>query len=185
MKTGRLLLIAALAGSAAPAAAAVTVIGNSSARMCYEAAESKGANNIAALDRCNEALSDEGLSVYDQTATYVNRGILKLRLERVDDAISDFDSAIARDPDQAEAYINKGIAMLRRDNGWSDALALFDTGIQKRTRRPAIAYFGRAVANEMGGRIKEAYLDYRQASLIEPKWRQPKAELSRFTVRQP
>jgi len=185
MQTGRLLLIAALAGSAAPAAAAVSVIGNSSARMCYEAAESKGADTLAALDRCNEALSDEGLSSYDQTATFVNRGILKLRLDRVDDAVLDFDSAIARDPDQAEAYINKGIAMLRRDNGWSDALALFDTGISKRTSRPAVAYYGRGVANEMGGHIKQAYLDYRQASLLEPKWREPKTELTRFTVRQP
>jgi tetratricopeptide (TPR) repeat protein len=115
----------------------------------------------------------------------VNRGILKLRLERIEDAIADFDAAIGRDPNEAEAYVNKGMAMLRRDGRWSDAVALFDTGLEKRTRRPAIAYFGRAVANEMGGRIKEAYLDYRQASLIEPQWRDPKAELTRFTVRQP
>jgi tetratricopeptide (TPR) repeat protein len=185
MKTGRLLLIVALASVAAPAAAAVTVIGNSNARMCYEAAEAKGAPSLAGLDRCDQALADENLNSYDSTATYVNRGILKLRLERIDEAIADFDTAIGRNPDEAEAYVNKGMAMLRRDGRWSDAVALFDAGLGKRTRRPAIAYFGRAVANEMGGRIKEAYLDYRQASLIEPKWREPKTELTRFTVRQP
>jgi tetratricopeptide (TPR) repeat protein len=185
MKTGRLLLIVALASVAAPAAAAVTVIGNSNARMCYEAAEAKGTAGPDGLDRCNRALGDENLNTYDTTATFVNRGILKLRLNRIEEAIADFDAAIGRDPDQAEAYVNKGMAMLRRDGRWSDAVALFDTGLEKRTRRPEIAYFGRAVANEMGGRIKEAYLDYRQASLIDPKWREPKTELTRFTVRQP
>ena len=185
MQTGTLLLIAALAGSAAPAAAAITVIGNSSARMCYEAAESRSADTFGSLDRCDEALEDPSLPIHDRTATYVNRGILKLRLNRTEEAISDFDAAIAQDPNQAEAYINKGMAVLRRDGGWSDAVALFDMAIEKRTRRPAVAYFCRAVANEMGGRIKQAYLDYRQASLIEPNWRQPRTELSRFTVRQP
>jgi tetratricopeptide (TPR) repeat protein len=185
MKTGRLLLIAALAATSAPAAAAVSVIGNSNARMCYEAAEARTVSTLGSVDRCDQALVDENLSTYDETATYVNRGILKLRLNRIESAIADFDAAIQRDPNQAEAYVNKGIAMLRRDGGWSDAVALFDAGIEKRTRRPAIAYYGRAVANEMGGRIKQAYLDYRQASLIEPKWRDPKTELSRFTVRQP
>jgi tetratricopeptide (TPR) repeat protein len=185
MKTGRLLLIVALASVSAPAAAAVTVIGNSNARMCYEAAEAKSSASLGSLERCNQALADENLNSYDTTATLVNRGILKLRLDRIEDAIADFDAAIGRDPNEAEAYVNKGMAMLRRDGRWSDAVALFDTGLEKRTRRPAIAYFGRAVANEMGGRIKEAYLDYRQASLIEPQWRDPKAELTRFTVRQP
>jgi tetratricopeptide (TPR) repeat protein len=185
MQTGRLLLLVAVGATSAPVAAAVTVIGNSNARMCYEAAESKTANNLGSIDRCDQALTGEGLTRYDETATYVNRGILKLRLNRIDEAIADFDAAIRLDPDQAEAYVNKGIAMLRREGRWSDAIALFDTGIEKRTRRPAIAYYGRAVANEMGGRIKQAYLDYRQASLIEPKWREPRAELARFTVRQP
>ncbi|MBV8687234.1 MAG: hypothetical protein JOZ90_01430 [Alphaproteobacteria bacterium] len=185
MKKGRLLLLAALGATAAPAFAAVTVLGSSAARMCYDAAESKFVTPAAGIERCNEALGHENLSDYDTVATYVNRGILRLRLGLVDEAIADFDRAIARDPDQAEAYVNKGMAMLRRSDGWSDAVTLFDTGIEKRTRRPAIAYFGRAVANEMGGHIKQAYLDYRQASLLEPRWGDPKAELSRFTVRQP
>ena len=55
--------------------------------------------------------------------------------------------------------------------------------VKKNTRRPAIAYYGRAVAHELGGNVKQAYRDYRQASLIEPKWRDPQTELARFTVR--
>jgi hypothetical protein len=34
----------------------------------------------------------------------------------------------------------------------------------------------------MAGQVGAAYRDYRQASLIDPKWRQPKEELARFRV---
>jgi tetratricopeptide (TPR) repeat protein len=186
MRIGRYLPAAALALFCAPAGAAVTVIGSTSARLCYEAADARTASGPDGIGRCDEALRDEeALSDYDRVATYVNRGILKLRLGRLDEAIADFDRAIVLNPDQAEAYLNKGMAVLRRPDGWNDAVPLFDTALAKRTHRPAIAYFGRAVANELAGRIKEAYLDYRQASRLEPNWAQPKTELTRFTVRQP
>jgi tetratricopeptide (TPR) repeat protein len=184
MSIGRTLFAAALAASAVPAAAAVTIIGSSSARLCFEAADSHLTPSQASLDNCDEALQQGNMSNYDTVATYVNRGILRLRAGREDAAMADFDHALAQDPNQAEAYLNKGMVMLRRDDGWQDAMTLFDTALAKKTRRPALAYYGRAVANELGGRVKEAYLDYRQASRIEPKWRQPQLDLARFTVRQ-
>jgi tetratricopeptide (TPR) repeat protein len=179
MRLAIFLLLSSLA--AAPANAAVTVLGSTAARACFEAAES-GARGGEGLDRCDEALAQESLTDHDATATYVNRGILKLRLGRLDEAVADFDKAIARDPGEAEAYVNKGMATLKQ-GAWREALALFDEGLRRRTRRPAIAYFGRAVANELGGNVKQAYFDYRQASLLEPKWRDPQVELARFTVR--
>jgi tetratricopeptide (TPR) repeat protein len=187
MTLGKFLLAAAAAAIAIPASAAVTVIGNSSARLCYEAADSRLSPSRATLSRCDEALEGENLSLsrYEVVATHVNRGILKLRLGDVDEAIADFDRAIALDPDQAEAYLNKGMAALRLPNGWEQAVPLFDTAIAKQTRRPAIAYYGRGVAHELAGNLKGAYYDYRQASLLEPKWREPQTELARFTVRQP
>lgn len=170
---------------AGPVAAAVTVLGNSDARLCYEATESILSPRPDSLRRCDEALEMEALSEYDRVATLVNRGILKLRKGSVDEAIADFDAASARDPQQAEAYLNKGLALLRQPDAWEQALPLFDTALERETRKPALAYFGRAVANEMGGRVKAAYLDYLQASRLDPKWRIPKAELARFKVRQP
>jgi hypothetical protein len=73
------------------------------------------------------------------------------------------------------------MAALRKDEGLM-AVGLFDSALAKKTRRPALAYYGRGVAREMTGRLREAYQDYRQASLIEPRWNEPKAELARFTV---
>jgi tetratricopeptide (TPR) repeat protein len=184
MSIGRTLFAAALAASAVPAVAAVTVIGSSSARMCFDAADSHLTPSQTNLDNCDEALQQGNMSKYDTVATYVNRGILRLRIGHEDAAMADFDRALAEDPNQAEAYLNKGMVLLRRDDAWQDAMALFDTALAKKTRRPALAYYGRAVANELGGRVKEAYFDYREASRIEPKWRQPQVDLARFTVRQ-
>lgn len=177
----KLSLAAAALAASLPAAAGVIVLGSSSARLCYEAAESRGAPSQQSLARCDEALTHEALSRYDEVATYVNRGILKLRENRIDEAVADFDAAIARDPNQAEAYLNKGVASLRREQ-WQQALPLFNTALAKETIRPEIAHYGRAVAHEMGGNVREAYRDYREASRLAPKWRDPQVELSRFTV---
>jgi tetratricopeptide (TPR) repeat protein len=183
MTIGKFLITAGVAALAVPAAAAVTVLGATSARLCYEAAEARSTPSDSNIDLCDDAIKGEALTEYEMVATYVNRGILKLRRGQIDDAISDFDTAIARNPDEPESYLNKGMAKLRLPNGWDEALPLFDTAIAKDTRRPAVAYYGRAVANELGGRLKQAYLDYRQASRIDPKWQDPQKELARFTVR--
>jgi tetratricopeptide (TPR) repeat protein len=183
--TGKFLSAAALAAMAVPAGAAVMVLGNTSARMCYEAAEARVAPSWDGIANCDRALSEEGLSEDDRNATFVNRGILRLRTGRFDTAIKDFDTAIARDPQLGDAYLNKGVAILRSRSDWDQAIGLFDAALQKRTRRPALAYYGRAVALEEKGRIKEAYLDYREASRIEPKWREPQTDLARFTVQRP
>jgi len=185
MNIGRTLIAAALAATAVPAGAAVTVLGSSAARMCFEAADAKLLPSPDSIGRCNEALAEENLSDYDTVATFVNRGILKLRLGESDAAIADFDTALARDPNQPEAYLNKGIALLRKPEGWAQAVPLFDEAIAKKTRRPALAYYGRGVANELGGHVKQAYYDYREASRIEPGWRDPRQELTRFSVRTP
>lgn len=183
--TGKFLFAAALAAFSAPAGGAVLVIGHSSARMCYEAAEARVTPAREGLANCDRALEEEGLEDGDRNATFVNRGILRLRSGSVDAAIHDFDSAIRRDPDLGDAYLNKGVALLRARGDFDQAIGLFNTAIERRTRRPALAYYGRAVAMEEKGRIKEAYLDYREASRLEPGWRDPKAELARFSVQRP
>jgi tetratricopeptide (TPR) repeat protein len=185
MSIGRTLIAAALAATAVPAGAAVAVLGSSSARMCFDAAASVVPPTRDSITRCDEALAGENLTDYDTVATYVNRGILRLRMGNSDAAIADFDMALARDPNQPEAYLNKGVAVLRQPQGWARAVPLFDEAIAKKTRRPALAYYGRGLANEMGGHVAQAYYDYREASELEPGWRDPKQELSRFTVRNP
>ena len=179
----KFLFAAAALLAATPAAGAVTVLGNSSARLCYEAAESRMSPSLNVIRTCDRAMRDEGLSEYDRVATLVNRGILKARLGKLDDAIVDYDAALDRDPNEAEAYLNKGFALLRLSDAAQEAKPLFDSALAKRTRRPELAYYGRAVANELTGQVRAAYEDYRQASLLDPSWKDPKADLARFSIR--
>jgi len=167
--------------AAAPASAAVVVIGNSDARLCYEAAESPMLPVARDLRRCDEALIRETLTNYEMVATHVNRGILHLRRGAMDAAISDFDLAIRMDPHQPEAYLNKGAALLRRENA-AEAMSLFTMALERNTTRPALAHYGRAIANETMGNLNAAYRDYSEASRIAPAWNEPRTELTRFRV---
>ena len=181
MARSKYVLAALLAAVSVPAFGAVTVIGNSSARMCFEAADSPMLPSNRDVQRCDSALADEALSRHDMVATHVNRGILRLRRGQVPAAIADFDTAIQMDPTQPESYLNKGAALMRLDNP-VEALQLFTIALERNTRRPAIAHFGRAIANEELGNVRDAYRDYQRASELEPDWADPRTELRRFRV---
>jgi tetratricopeptide (TPR) repeat protein len=181
MASSKYWLAALLAASALPALGAVTVIGSSSARLCYEAADSTLQPTFQDLRQCDQALDEEALTLYDTVATHVNRGILRHRFERTAEAIADFDRAIRLDPEQPEAYLNKGALLIRLNNP-GEALPLFTMALNHNTSRPALAHYGRGVANEALGNVRAAYSDYRRASELDPEWEQPRAELQRFRV---
>jgi len=182
MTTGKYIVAALLAATSIPAMAGVIVVGSTSARLCYEAAESLLQPSQRALATCNEAFEEPGISHRDIVATYVNRGILKLRRGATEAAIADFDAALEMNPRQPEAYLNKGAALMQR-NDPQGALPLFSVALEYDTNRPAIAHFGRAIANEDLGNLPAAYADYRRASELAPDWAQARTELARFQVR--
>jgi len=181
MATAKYLLAALAAAVSVPALGAVTVVGNSSARMCFEAADSPMMPTIREIRYCDDAFAEGAMSSHDTVATHVNRGILRLRRNQMDAALADFDHAIRLDPRQPEAYLNKGAALIRLNNP-TEALRLFTVAIEYQTRRPEIAHFGRAIANESLGNVRAAYDDYRRASELDPDWRDPQTELRRFRV---
>ena len=177
----RYLAAAAFAAFAVPAVGSVVVVGNSSARQCFEAADSPLQPSVADVRTCDMAFTQEALSQRDMVATHVNRGILRLRRGAVDEAIADFDAAIRLDPRQPEAYLNKGAALIRAENP-AEALGLFTVALERNTARPEIAHFGRAIANEELGNVRAAYNDYRRASELDPDWQDPRTELARFRI---
>jgi tetratricopeptide (TPR) repeat protein len=168
--------------SAVPAAASIMVIGNSLGADCYKSARAERWSR-AALQGCNAALETGMLSFRDIVATHVNRGIVRLHGEDYDGAIADFDRAIALDPKQAESYLNKGSTYLRKGESPREAAALFTEALNRDTLRPELAYYGRAIAHEISGDLKSAYLDYQRASSARPDWAEPREELARFTVK--
>ena len=181
MMNRKILAACILAAAAAPAGASVMVLGSSDARLCYESADSPMMPQARDIRRCDNALATELLSNYEVVATHVNRGILRLRRNMTDEAIADFDQAIALDPHQPEAYLNKGAALIRRENP-QDAIQLFTASLERNTSRPAVAHYGRAVAYEALGNVTAAYRDYQEAASLAPNWAEPRADLARFRV---
>jgi tetratricopeptide (TPR) repeat protein len=177
------LFVAATCCAAGAAGASVTVIGNSDARLCYEAAERESAPNPTDIELCNTALGDDSLSLADTVATHVNRGILRSRSGDVAGGLADFDRATSLDPNEPESYLNKGLVLAIKANQADKALPLFGLALERRTKRPELAYFGRAVAYEELGNLRSAYADYSQAVAVAPKWQEARAELARFQVR--
>jgi len=181
MMNRNVLAACVLAAFATPAAASVMVMGSSDARLCYLAADSPMMPAARDIRRCDNALATELLSQYEVVATHVNRGILRLRRNMVDEAVADFDQAIELDPNQPEAYLNKGAALIRRENP-QEALNLFTVALERNTSRPAVAHYGRAVAYEALGNVSAAYRDYQAASALAPNWADPRNDLARFRV---
>ena len=172
-------LVAAL--SAQTAGAESVILGKSDARTCFEAARAH-LSDADALDACNKAVAADAASAQDRVGSFVNRGIVKMAGADFTGAITDFDAAIAMDPREPEAFLNKGIALLKRDADARTARAMLDAAIEKRTVKPELAYYARGIAEERIGDVRGAYRDYRKAAALAPTWEDPRRELARFRI---
>jgi tetratricopeptide (TPR) repeat protein len=179
-----LILATAVIGLSAgsSANASTLTIGGSLARTCFEAAEARNAT-LENLQTCDQALAQEELTSDDQVATYVNRGILRLVAGDFKNADADFDRAITMDPREPEAWLNKAVSRIRQGNSAS-AVPMLARAIELKTRRPALAFYTRALANEDRGDVRAAYADFVRARELDPAWDLPAKELRRYQVRQ-
>jgi tetratricopeptide (TPR) repeat protein len=180
-KLSHLMVLAAVAVPMSAGAAVITM-GNGYAVSCFEAADGTSAT-LRALEDCNHALAEQALPADEKVATLVNRGIILLRRSDVKSANADFDEALKMDPRQPEAWLNKAVAHARFGKS-TDALPLVAKALEYGTRKPALAYFVRAMGNEDSGNVAAAYHDLQRAQQLDPKWEEPRIELQRFQVRQ-
>ena len=181
---GRILfsLTATVAFAGSANAHSISVLGtNADAVACFRAADSE-VRAESALQPCAAALRSADLSTYDRMATFVNRGIVRFRLEDFDGALADFDEAMRIEPNQPDAMINRGITMLAAGEDISQSVAYIEGGLARGPQRPWVGYYGRAVANELAGRDAAAYSDYRRAAELRPGWDLPRQALARFSV---
>jgi len=174
-------LLSAVAILAVPACAGGTIIGIRDAHGCFEAAE-RARPLRDALRLCDSALLAPDLAPADRAATLVNRGIVNMQARRAAAALADYDAAIALAPGNAEAYVNKGIALLNIAGREGEAIDQLNAGLARGPIRPEIAYFSRAMANETLGRNRDAYEDYGRAARLAPEWSEPAEQLQRFKV---
>jgi tetratricopeptide (TPR) repeat protein len=159
---------------------AVTVIGGGLAQSCSQQVK-QGRADRDLVNLCSMSIEQEPLRRRDRAGTFVNRGIVFLRLRDLDDALRDFDRAENLNPSVGEIYVNRGAALIGK-NQFGEALAQIDKGITLGVEEPHKAYYNRAIAREGLDDMKGAYLDYRKAAELDPTWTLPASQLTRFTV---
>jgi len=169
-----------LALSAAPAGAAVLVLGNDIAVDCSKAAFA-GRADPTSIQTCTRALENDALGRRDRAGTRVNRGVMLLRARDYQAARRDLDEAIRLEPTLGEAFVNRGVVMMA-DAAYDEALAEIERGLALGVDEPAKAYYNRALVHEGLADAGAAYRDYRRAQELAPEWEAPRRQLARFTV---
>ena len=181
---GKMVIAAVAAASvfviSSAASASVVVVGKSMASGCSTAAIA-GAQDRKALETCTRALDEEALGGRNLAGTLVNRGVIHMRRGDIRSAMADFQDAVVADPQLGEAYVNRGSVHIV-EGRFREGLDDTQIGMNLGLAMPERAYFNRAMAREWLEDEKGAYLDYRKAAELNPKWNLPREQLARFTV---
>lgn len=173
------LLGCSLVLALAPAHAAVSAFGSSLARDCFENAQT-GLKD-AGLESCGKALQDQ-LSDRDRAATYVNRGIIYNRSRQLDLALSDFGAALQLNQQLGEAYLNRGNShFFRRE--FEPALADYSKAIELKCANLEVAYYNRALVNEVTGKFDDATNDLKSALAIKTDFKDATLQLAEVAKR--
>lgn len=175
------LLACIVAGAGAPLAAAQIVLGSSQAEACYNAVEAGDRGRAATIARCQDAFADARLTQRDRAATHNNLGILFHRAGRPDEALAQFDRALAISADHAAFWHNRGIALMgARD--YPAAVTHFTRALELEFEPAAHALYNRALSREQTGDLAGAYHDLRAALQADPGFALARDELTRFVV---
>jgi len=195
MKASAIGAVAVLGAVCLPGAAfaqAISVFGGGYGESCWRAAVAStflhmGSASMEArwkadsIATCDDALSGAVLDRRDRAATLVNRSILEMSRENYAAAEKNLDDALVLLPKLPEAHVDLGstlINMKKYDEGVKET----ELGIQLGTKEPERAWYNLGIGYERMGNIQKAYESYRQASLLDPNWQEPKDEMARFVV---
>jgi tetratricopeptide (TPR) repeat protein len=189
---GAVAVLGALCVPATVQAQAIQVFGGGEAESCWRAAVASTFLHMDsatmearwkadAIGACDSALAGAVMDTRDRAATFVNRSILEMSRENYAAAEKNLDSALALIPKLPEAHVDLGstlINMKKYDEGVKET----ELGIQLGTKEPERAWYNLGIGYERMGNIQKAYESYRQASVLDPKWQDPKDEMARFKV---
>ena len=117
----------------------------------------------------------------NRAATYVNRGVLRMRQGNYSDALEDYTKALDIQPDMGAAFLNKGAALIYRKD-FDLALAALNRAIDLESPDLFAAHYNRAIARENTGDVPGAYDDFVTALELKPGWDLAERQLTRFSV---
>ncbi len=162
------LLIVSLALSAPALGQSISVFGNSTAQQCYLETKLNYAASTA-LQTCNQALREVGLSKRDKAKTLVNRGINYNHLGDYDQAHADFDAAQALIQNLPEAHLNRGNTFLLQKQ-FDASIAEYDQAIEMNIDDLFAAHFNRGLALEAQKRFEDAYAAFQASAADNPNF---------------
>lgn len=177
------LIIAAAATAlvAETASAQVFVIGNGLGGECYQKTKNDYISFRDADQTCTRALREQVMTRSNRAATYVNRGVLRMRAGKYDAALADYAEATDLNPELGAAFLNEGAAHIYRQD-FAAALAPLDRAIELESADLFAAYYNRAIAKENTGDVSGAFHDFETALELKPGWDLAERQLTRFTV---
>ena len=164
------------------ASAQVFVIGTGLGAECYNKTQTAHASCTEAEKTCSRALREEAMTANNRAATFVNRGVMRMRDGRYEEAIADYASAKRLKPDLAEAYLNEGAALIYQRQ-FAEAIEPLETSLELEVKEAFAAHYNRAIARENSGDVAGAYADFKRALELRPGWELAETQLSRFEVR--
>jgi tetratricopeptide (TPR) repeat protein len=164
----------------APAHALVSVVGAGMAHDCFIAAKA-GTDPRGGIAICDMALAEEMLGIHTRAGTYINRAVMKVALGRIDDAMADYNSGLALDPELGDGYVDRGAALIRLKR-YDEAIADIDKGIGLGQTYEHVGYYNRGVAEFFLGRITQSYYDFKKAAEIAPEFAPAREQLKNFVV---
>lgn len=177
----KLLLLCCIMPATTMAQSMMVIGGESAGRDCYMAATLASQMHIGAtadIERCTYALDNVALSLKDRVATYVNRGVIYVALERYKEAIADYEKAAQMSPDTGEINVNRG-NLYFLGQVYDQAITEY-TKAMGNIKKLHVAYYNRGLAYEKLKEFNKAEADYLKAMEIVPDWRFPREKLEQL-----
>lgn len=181
MRLKLMIAAAATALAAETASAQVFVIGQGLGGDCYQKTKSGFSNFRATEEICTRALREQAMTRKNRAATYVNRGVLRMREGQYDKALEDYSEATTLMPDLGAAYLNEGAAHIYLKD-FDSAIAPLNRAIQLESADLFAAHYNRAIARENTGDVAGAYDDFQKSLELKPGWELAERQLTRFSV---
>lgn len=104
----------------------------------------------------------------EEPAIWSNRGNARVSQNKLEEAIADYDRAIALAPEAPDPYLNRGTA-LEGLGRWEEAIADYNRVLELDPQDPA-AFNNRGNAEAGMGEWEEAIVDYRKAADMAPEF---------------
>ena len=165
----------------------VVLGGGQKAQECFMNAEMAARNlpgvGRGLLEACDYTLEFASkLSMKDRAATLANRGIVHAAMGNFDNAMDDYEAAIAIRPSAPEFYINRGNSFfMLRD--YSSALEDYEYSIELGIKQLHFAHYNMGMTFERLGNDIAAEREYLLALELEPAWEMAETKLARVRQR--